>query len=91
MGSRRLSGAEARQRLQAGGGTATMTKKLLGRRTEEVIGLMAAGDGVMMPAPERQCFSPGVDGDKAHELAMTEHVNKHLVGGLKQVSVMPLS
>ena len=55
VGSRRLSGAEARQRLQAGGGTATMTKKLLGRRTDEVTGLMAAGDGVMMPAPERQC------------------------------------
>ena len=61
---------------------------MLGRRTVEVTGLMAAGDGIMKPAPERICFPRGENGDAAHDKAMTEHINNDLGGGIKQVCAL---
>ena len=84
-GSVRLTGAESRQRLQAGGGAVTLSTKLLTRRTDLVFGLMPAGGGAIKPSPERIMFALGEEGTREYESAMAEYVSKDLGGAAKQV------
>ena len=50
---------------------------------------MAAGDGIMKPAPERLFYPAGAEGDTAHDKAMNEHVDKNIGGGVKQARCVP--
>ena len=84
-GSVRVSASEARQRLQAGGSGATLSKKLATRRSEAVMSLMPAGSGLLKPPPERLFFAPGADGEEAYDAAMAAYTATDLCGNAMQV------
>ena len=86
VGSVRLSGEEARRRLQQGGSSATFSTKLLTRPSAAVYDLAPHGSGIVAAPPEWLQFQLGPVGDDEFEDAMSAHADKNLSSVAEQVS-----
>ena len=82
----RLSGEEARRRLQQGGSSATFSTKLLTRPSAAVYDLAPHGSGIVAAPPEWLQFQLGPVGDDEFEDAMSAHADKNLSSVAEQVS-----